>query len=175
MHQVLEGTLSVFSWVKVWVDRLLEWVLIAIVGSMTVLVTYQVIVRYLFNSPSAVSEVLSRYLFIWLVLLGAAYVFGLREHMAITFIKDKFSTATRLMVEMFIELVTVTFALTVMILGGYNSSVRQMWQMDSALQIPMGVIYAGIPAAGALIVFYFIYNELKLASSLVRLKQSPAS
>ncbi len=153
------------------IDQCVSWFLISIVGSMTILVTYQVIVRYIFNSPSAFSEVLSRYLFIWLILFGAAYVFGLREHMAITFIKEKFNKKTRIIIEMVIELVTVIFAYTVMISGGYSSAARQMWQIDSALQIPMGTIYSAIPISGGLIFFYFIFNEMKLLNTLLNDKE----
>lgn len=167
-EQQKHGLIAQVDTLKHWVDKLLSWICIAIVASMTLLVTYQVVVRYLFNSPSAVSEVLSRYLFIWLILFGAAYVFGLKEHMAINFVKQKFAEKTQIVLEMLIELVTVVFAISIMIIGGYNSSVRQMWQMDSALQIPMGVIYAAIPISGALMVFYFLYNEMHLS---IRLKQ----
>jgi len=155
---------------KYWVDTLISAVLIFIVGAMTVLVTYQVVARYLFNSPSGISEVLSRYFFIWLILIGSAYVFGLREHMAITFIKQKFSQKSQVYIEMFIEFSTATFAFLIMIIGGYNSVVRQMWQLDSALQIPMGVIYSAIPISGGLIIFYFLYQELKLFRRLKQLK-----
>lgn len=168
----LQTLLSGMTFIKQWIDKALSLALISIVGAMTILVTYQVASRYLFNSPSAVSEVLSRYLFIWLVLFGSAYVFGSREHMAITFIKDKFKDKYRLLAEMLIELVTVSFAYTIMIVGGYNSAVRQMWQLDSALQIPMGVIYSAIPISGVLILFYFIYNELNLLQKLRALKHS---
>lgn len=73
--------------IKKILDRVIEWVCIFIVGLMTILITYQVVVRYVFNSPSAVSEILSRYLFVWLILFAGAYVFGLREHMEIAFLK----------------------------------------------------------------------------------------
>ncbi len=147
---------------KAGVDFVISWLCIAIVGAMTLLVTYQVVSRYLFNSPSAVSEVLSRYLFIWLIFFGSAYVFGLREHMSISFIKDKFAPKIRIITDMFIELVILVFTASIMIFGGYNTSMRQMWQMDSALQIPMGFIYAAIPASGAFIVFYFLCNQINL-------------
>ena len=153
---------------KGWIDRIIEAILIFIVAAMTILVTYQVIVRYFFDSPSAVTEVLSRYAFIWLILIGSAYIFGLREHMAISFIKQKLSPKVQLILEMFIEFSTALLALLVMGIGGYSSVIRQMWQSDSALQIPMGVIYAAIPISGALIIFYFLYQELHL---LRRLKQ----
>lgn len=144
------------------VDQLSALLCIVIVGSMTLLVTYQVVARYLFNSPSAVSEVLSRYLFIWLVLIGGAYVFGSREHMAITFMRDRFSRKVRLVLEMVSELVTLLFALAVMVFGGWHGMSRQMAQLDSALQIPMGYIYAAIPVSGAIIVFYWLYNQTQL-------------
>lgn len=154
---------------KMVVDKLLSLLLITIVGLMTILVTYQVVTRYVFESPSAISEVLSRYLFVWLVLFGSAYVFGSREHMAIAFVKDKFSPKIRLLIDMLIELITVAFALTVMIAGGYNSALRQMWQMDSALQIPMGMIYAAIPISGVLMLFYFLCNEVRLVNHFINL------
>ncbi|MGY2576041.1 TRAP transporter small permease [Vibrio sp. C8] len=166
------GLFKVFSVVKHWLDKIVSWFCISIIALMTILVTYQVIVRYVFNDPSAVSEVLSRYLFIWLVLFGSALVFGLKEHMAISFIKEKFSQKTQIIVEAFIELAIVTFALSIMIFGGYSSATRQMWQLDSALQIPMGTIYAAIPISGALMVFYFIHNELQLVERWKQLRSS---
>lgn len=152
--------------VKSAVDFVVSWACIMIVGAMTLLVTYQVVSRYLFNSPSGVSEVLSRYLFIWLIFFGSAYVFGLREHMSISFVKDKFSPKMKVFADMFIELVVIVFTYCIMIFGGYNTAMRQMWQLDSALQIPMGVIYSAIPISGLCILFYFICNEINLFARL---------
>ena len=147
-------------------DKVLEWGCIAIMSLMTVLVTYQVITRYIFNRPSAVSEVLARYLFVWLVLLCAAYVFGLREHMNIPFVKDKLPRAGRIGCEMAGEIIIFLFALGVMVIGGYSGAVRQAAQMDSALQISMSLIYAAIPLSGICIVFYFFYNMKRLFEEL---------
>lgn len=155
--------------VKKYVDKLVELLCISIVAIMTLLITYQVVSRYVFNSPSAVSEVLSRYLFIWLILFGSAYVFGLREHMAISYIKQKFSSKVQILVDMFSELIILIFALSVMIIGGNSASTRQMWQMDSALQIPIGIIYMAIPISGGLMIFYFFCNEIKLYRQLKQL------
>jgi TRAP-type C4-dicarboxylate transport system permease small subunit len=65
------------------VNSVLLWFSISIIAVMTVLVTYQVVTRYVFNRPSAVSEVPARYLFVWFTMFGGAYVFGKREHMNI--------------------------------------------------------------------------------------------
>ena len=65
--------------IKKAVDKVMEWSCILILIVMTVLVTYQVITRYFFNRPSAISETAAQYLFVWMVMFGSAYVFGLRE------------------------------------------------------------------------------------------------
>ena len=149
--------------IKKAIDKAVEWICIFLLGFMTILVTYQVVTRYFFNAPSAISEVLAKYLFVWLVMICGAYVFGLREHMNIAFLRDKLPLRTRLTVEIFSEVLIVLFALTVMIVGGYRGALKQMIQLDSALQIPVGIIYAVIPISGVLIVFYFIYNVSRLA------------
>ena len=70
-------------------DKVIEWLCIAILAVMTILVTYQVVTRYVFDESSAISEILAQYLFVWMVMFGSAYVFGLKEHLDITVLKDK--------------------------------------------------------------------------------------
>jgi TRAP-type C4-dicarboxylate transport system permease small subunit len=57
--------------------KLIEIVLVLCLGTMVFMVLGNVILRYGFNSGIAVSEELSRFLFVWLTFLGA--VLGLRE------------------------------------------------------------------------------------------------
>jgi TRAP-type C4-dicarboxylate transport system permease small subunit len=58
-----------------WVIKALAALLLV---AMVVLVFGNVVMRYVFNSGIAMSEELSRWLFVWLVFLGA--IVGLREH-----------------------------------------------------------------------------------------------
>ena len=143
-------------------DKILEWVCVVLLSLMTILVTYQVIVRYFFDRPNAYTEVLSKYMFVWLIMFGSAYVFGLREHMNIAVVRDKMPTKLRIVIEMISELIIVLFAVGVLIYGGFKQTVDQMGQLDAALQIPIGFIYAAVPISSCFIIFYFIYNEIKL-------------
>jgi TRAP-type C4-dicarboxylate transport system permease small subunit len=129
---------------------------------MTILVTYQVIVRYFFDKPNAYTEVLSKYMFVWLIMYGSAYVFGLREHMNIAVVRDKLPTKLRIVIEMISELIIVLFTGGVLIYGGLKQMMDQMVQLDAALQIPMGFIYSAVPISSFFILFYFLYNERKL-------------
>ena len=65
-------------------DKAISTICVVIFIAMVLLTTYQVVVRYVFSSPSSISEVLTRYLFVWLILLSATYVFGKRDHICIT-------------------------------------------------------------------------------------------
>ncbi len=51
--------------------RFIEWVLIGLLGVMVVLVFGNVVLRYGFNSGLVFSEEVSRFVFMWLTLLGA--------------------------------------------------------------------------------------------------------
>ena len=95
-------------------DKILEVACILIFGIMTILVVYQVVTRYVFQSPSSWSESVVTYGFIWLAMLGGAYVFGKRDHMAMTFVLDKFHGRVKTIIEMINELIIVLFGIGVL-------------------------------------------------------------
>ena len=134
---------------------------IALVIVMVLLVLWQVIARYLLNSPSSFSEALTRYLFVWLVLITSTYAFGSREHMYISALNDRLRGKIRTVVNILIEVLTILFAACVMVFGGSIITRMQMVSLDSSLHIPMGVVYAVIPVCGVITVFYCICNILE--------------
>jgi TRAP-type C4-dicarboxylate transport system permease small subunit len=152
--------------IKKFVDTLLQWISIVIVVLMTFFVTYQVVTRYIFNRPSAVSEALARYLFVWLTMLGGAYVFGKQGHMNITFFREKFSPKKLIILKMASEALIAVFALLIMFYGGKIYMLKQMISIEPSINIPMGYIYAAVPIGGILILFYAVYNETLLFKSL---------
>lgn len=58
--------------------RVLEWLMLAALAGMVVLVFGNVVLRYAFNDSITVSEELSRWLFVWMTFLGA--IVALKEH-----------------------------------------------------------------------------------------------
>ncbi len=141
---------------KAAVDRLLEWILIVIVGAMTINVLWQVFTRFVLSSPSSYTDELARYLLIWAGVLGAAYGVSKRFHLAIDLLPRALAGKRRIFLEMFIEVCILAFAFSVMVLGGSQlvSISLQLGQTSAALQISLGYVYSAIPLSGALIVFY---------------------
>lgn len=139
-------------------DKFLELFSTVIFISMVLLVTFQVVARYFFKSPSSVSEVLTRYLFVWLIIVSATYMFGQREHICISFIKDKLNKKAKRIMNIVIEAVVMFFSATIMVYGGVVITKMNMLQQDSILKIPTGIIYSIIPVCGLLIIFYCLMN-----------------
>lgn len=146
---------------KLALDRGLTAVIVFLFGFMVVLGTYQILVRYLFNRPSTVSEELLTYAFAWMSLLAAAYEFGQRGHMRMGFLADRVSPRCRRGLDLFSEILTLVFAAVVMVYGGIRITMLTMSQKTASLGIPMGYVYLIVPVCGCLILLYDGWNVLE--------------
>ena len=147
-------------------DKVVEFICCTLLALMTILVTWQVVSRYVLNNPSTVTEELVLFSFVWMGLLGGAYLFGKNEHMAMTFLFDKLSEKNQIKVRIFFELVIMAFAVFILVFGGWNMSKLSMGQLSSSLQIPMGYIYLALPLSG---ITTMIYNALNISDIIKEL------
>ena len=148
---------------RIFVNRLVEGFLIAILGIMVVNVLWQVFTRFFTNSPSSFTDELARYLMIWLGILGAAYVTGKNEHVAIDFFVKKFSEKLQKLISSFISISVLSFAFFGMVIGGYRLVyiTTKLEQYSPSLKIPLAVVYAIVPVSGLLIIFYKLTQSKK--------------
>ena len=75
--------------------RCTEFLLVAMLSMMIVLVFGNVVLRYVFNSGLVFSEEVSRFLFMWLTLLGALLVMHDRGHLGMTMLVASLGTPGR--------------------------------------------------------------------------------
>ena len=138
------------------IDSILEKVLVIIMSLMVINVLWQVFSRYVLSNPSTFTDELARYLMIWVGVLGAAYVAGKGNHVAITFFFEKFNSRNKKTVKLIIDLVILSFALLAMSFGGfrlvYITLILQ--QFSPSLGIPLALVYLIIPISGMLISYY---------------------
>ncbi len=131
-----------------WYHRILTWLMVATVAILIVPVTLQIISRYTQLIPSYIwTEELSRFLFIWMVMLGA--MIGIREHTHFEVdvwpeLKPKANALLRIVSHLFV----LVFAL-VFIWWGIQF-VRFGWnQLSELAELPMPYIFVAWPLAGA--------------------------
>lgn len=72
-----------------YIDRTLLSVSGVLITVMVILSVWQVITRYILNTPSTTSEEIIRFLLIWFALLSAAYVFGKKKHIVPFYLLEK--------------------------------------------------------------------------------------
>lgn len=142
-------------------DKILEVLGIICLSIMTVMIVYQVVARYVFNSPSAISEALAQFLFVWMIMFGSAYVYGTLEHLTIDLLKDKFPPKLNLIVEIITNICLFVFVLLICVIGGYLYTVGQVKQIDAALHISKAIMYASVPFTGVITMYYAVYNIVR--------------
>lgn len=146
---------------KVVLDKLLGGFLVFLMAIMVTAVSYQVFSRYILQASSSFTEEIARYLLIWIGILGAAYISGQQEHLAIDILAPKLSEKKRIRLRMGINILIILFCLFVLIIGGSNLVYLNylLGQNSAALNIPLGAVYTVLPLSGVLVIIYKI-NEL---------------
>jgi TRAP-type C4-dicarboxylate transport system permease small subunit len=140
-------------------DNFLKNLLVFLMGFMTLVVTWQVVTRYVLNSPSSYTEELSTYLLIWISLLGTAYALRLRAHLGIDVLTKKLQGKARQISNLVIYLAVIVFAAAVMVYGGLHLVyvTLHLNQLSAAFRIPVGYVYLVLPLSGLLIIYYSIF------------------
>ena len=137
-------------------NRVLEVFLVILMSVLVIDVLWQVFSRYLLSSPSSFTDELAGFLLIWVGLLGAAYVAGRKEHLAIDILLQKSPPERQRKLQYLIHSLIFLFALFVMFVGGvilmYTRFVLQV--KSAALQLSLGYVYIIIPIGGLIIMFY---------------------
>jgi len=127
--------------------RLLTWLMVGTVAILIVPVTLQIISRYTALIPAWIwTEELSRFLFIWMIMLGS--MIGVREgtHFVVDVLPDlppRADAALQIVSNLFV----LVFALVFVWWG--VEFVRFGWDQTSELaDLPMGFIFVAWPLAG---------------------------
>lgn len=151
------------------VDSALFNSLVFLMAAMVLNVLWQVASRYIFQSPSNFTDELSRYLLIWVSLLGASYVAGKKLHLAIDIVPQKLEGKNERNLNILINVFVALFALFVMVWGGINLVyiTLKLDQISSTLNIPLGYVYVVVPLSGLLIIYYSIVNLFEKPKTLV--------
>ena len=128
--------------------RLLTWLMVATVAILVVSVSLQIVARYTQLIPSYIwTEEMSRFLFIWMVMLGA--MIGVREgtHFEVDIWPElgrRANAALRIVSHLFV----LVFALVFLFWG--IQFVQFGWYQESELaELPMPFIFVAWPLAGA--------------------------
>ncbi|WP_070000265.1 TRAP transporter small permease [Cellulosilyticum sp. I15G10I2] len=158
--------------IKTILNKVLSFVISMLLVVMTTLVLWQVFTRYILNNPSTFTEELVIIILIWTSFLGTAFAFGTRQHMALIFLKEKLHGKKRIMLEVFIDLLVLLFAVIILIFGGKAITEGVFSVKTPILGISRGLIYISTVVSGVIITFYQLVNileDLKIRDNLEKI------
>lgn len=131
---------KVLKWIDINLEPLLSGILFY---AIMILITIQVILRFVFSTGFDWGEELARYMFVWMMYFSFSYATRNNRHIRVSFFIDRFGKKTR---KVFLILCDVLF----LILMGYcvAAAIITCWQtaifqdMSVTLGVTMNVLYA---------------------------------
>ena len=138
----------------------LYWFSVAAMSVMLAVIFAQVVSRYLFNWTPEWSEELARYLFVWVVFLGAPIGVKERGHMALRLVQERLSPGGKKFCTALVYAAAFLF-LAVLTWQGVALVSRTVFQVSPTLQIHMRWVYVAIPIGSLLMLFHLVIIGMK--------------
>lgn len=133
-----------------WCDRIIEGGVIGAFLFFVALTFGQVVLRYGFGRPLTWAEEVSRYLFVWVVFVGAGVAARYRGHIALDFLVNRFPPRPRHVVAMIMGVLSLAMLLLVFVWYGWTLTLVSMRQESPATGVPVGYATLAIPVGGLL-------------------------
>jgi TRAP-type C4-dicarboxylate transport system permease small subunit len=140
-----------------------DYIAAILLAVMTVLVFLQVLFRYWLQLPLDWGEEVSRYLFIWSAMLGAAIAAKRRAHFGIDFLVKVLPFPVQTVIAVGVNL-CVCGLMGVVAVQGTKLALSNLSQISPTLAIPMAVPYAAVPVCALLMLFYTISETWAIVS-----------
>lgn len=127
------------------------WILVGLGVIMSAVVLLQVFFRFVIYVPFPWSEEISRYLMIWLGMLGSFVALREGRHIGVTFLVERLPAAANRVITPLVQAALIVF-LSVIAREGWDLALFNASQKSPALMVPMVYPYLAIPVGAALMV-----------------------
>lgn len=126
---------------------------------MTLIIVALVFSRYFLSFSFPWAEEVTRYLMVYMSLLGAAVVVRMDEHIRVNFFFNLLSKKMARIVNLIFQL-GIIFFLIILIKEGFAISLSQRIAMSPSLGIPLFWAYLAIPCTAILMLIFAVNNLL---------------
>ena len=146
------------------IEKFEKFVACASVSVMAILVFVNVIARFIFNSPLAVADEMSCYLFVLMSFMGTAIAARRKAHLGLTIVTDKLSPSAARKVQVLMYLIAAVFCLLIVIFGiEMVMSQYALGQETATMQWPEWIYGLFVPVGAAFALLEFLSVAVKTA------------
>lgn len=140
--------------------RVIELIVTTLMAVITAVVFGEVVMRGLFSRSLIVTDELSRYLMIWVVLLGGVLLVRDGGHIRVDFVVDALPRRLRQVLLILADILSLVFLLA-LTASSLLTTLEMRGQQTITLGVPVAIFYGAFPVGGALMM-------LLVAGDLVR-------
>lgn len=137
---------------------------IAIVSLFTIIIAtvlFQVVARYVFNSPPDWSEELARYCQVWMVILTSSICIRKGSHLAVDYLTYHLSEKWNKCLGIFSQILIVFYVATILYYGFSLLEVGE-YQFSTAMELKMWFVYLIFPIGYSLMLVEAVIALYKL-------------
>jgi TRAP-type transport system small permease protein len=132
-----------------YINKVVGWLLFIMLAIMSILIFWQVFARFVVGNSLTFSEEASRFLMIWLTLLGAGYAIKEGSLIAIDILQNKLSGLPGKILKSLMSIIACSFYI-VLIVYGFSMSQAISFQVAPTTGISMFWPMLALPVGGAL-------------------------
>ena len=144
--------MKIFFSIKNAVDKVLQIFLGFLVLAICLIVIWQVFSRFILNNPSSWSEEFSRYLLIWISLLGGSLGLSNGTHMGLVLVTDRIRNQNIKTIIPIFSYIVCGLIGYIFVKYGYTYALNGMNRTMMCCKLKMGYIYMMIPVCGVIII-----------------------
>lgn len=137
-------------------DFIIEFIIVIFFMIMIITLFGEVVSRFLFSLPMMWAGEIGRYLFIWIVYLGAAQAFIKKRHLTVDFLAKKIPSPYSNYLDTILHLMIMIFLFFVFVNGVKYAGMNFDKSAYSVEWIRIGWMYAAIPVGAALMILNII-------------------
>jgi TRAP-type C4-dicarboxylate transport system permease small subunit len=135
--------------------RLNQGLVVALMGTMALLVFLNVVTRYVFNHSIIWVEELTQYEMIWVAYLGAGLALREGRHVAVDTLQDLLPALPRKWLRTLIAIAVAAFLLVLTVLG--CQIVAFTWNQETpVMNVPTGLPYMAVPLGAAAFLLHLL-------------------
>lgn len=159
------------------IDKLLNVLMALCLAFMSILVFGNVVLRYVFHSGITWSEEMSRFLFIWMVFLGAIGALKDNDHLGVDVLLKKLPSGVKRVIFILSNAI-VLYVLWLVLDGSWKVTMTNMHSTAPATGLPLACVYGiGVVMSigmGLIILFniYRVLFQIDAVEELTRMKES---
>ncbi len=148
------------------INRCAEVAVFIIISAMALDVFVEVIFRYLLLLPLFWTEEVARYCLVWSSLLAAGIALKRGQHIAVTFVAERFPEGIRALAALGGEIFTAAM-LAVILWGGIHLVILTHHQLSPAMRLPMSLPYMAIPMGSAIMLLHALTSIFHRSSEMM--------